>query len=263
MAFYFPLILTLVVLLTGIVTLLDKLLWEPKRKHAADNVNAGIKIPKFIEYSRSFFPVLLIVLLIRSFIFQPYRVPTGSLEPTILPGDMLVVSQFSYGLRLPVIHKKIINIGEPKRGDIVVFRNPENPKMDLVKRVIGVPGDHIQYRDKVLYINGQQAEQQFIASTVDHEIEQPVIEKQENLLGIKHNIFIWPIGGDNRSYDVTVPDGNYFMMGDNRDDSGDSRYWGFAPEANIIGKAKYIILSWDSQKHQIRSQRLFKSIASG
>lgn len=256
MAYYFPLLLALATLISGVICLLDIYCYAPKRLASiATQPTIDMHMPKVIEYSRSFFPVLLIVFIVRSFIFQPYRVPTGSLEPTILPGDFVFVSQFSYGLRLPIINKKILRIGNPKRGDIVVFRDPQNPKRDLIKRVVGVPGDHVVYRDKTLYINGIQAQQHFISATVDHEINQAVFRKSENLLGIKHDIFVWPIGGETQNVDVTVPKDKYFMMGDNRDDSGDSRYFGFAPDENIIGKAQFVILSWDLNQHRIRWHR--------
>lgn len=247
----FPLILTLAVFLTGLIALVDILFFEKNRRPNQK--------PNFIfENARSLFPVLLIVLLIRSFIVQPFRVPTGSLEPTVMPGDFLLVNQFAYGLRLPVINTKIMSVGEPKRGQIAVFRWPVNPHIDFVKRVIGIPGDHIMYQNKVLYINGVEAKQTYIGMSVDEEPggNIPVQQYLENIDGVTHKININPNGGETADFDLIVPEGQYFMMGDNRDDSADSRSWGFVPEENLIGKGFLIWMSWDSQTHRIRFSRL-------
>lgn len=252
--FNFPLLLTSLVFVSGLIWLID-LLFLKKRRVAK---NPRAKEPKLIEYARSFFPVLLLVLVIRSFIVQPYRVPTGSLEPTILPGDLVAVNQFAYGLHLPVINKKIINVGEPKIGDIAVFHWPVNPNVDFIKRVVGVPGDHVIYKDKVLYINGKQAKQTLKGDAIDYEDTGNLNVKKyvEDLNGVKHGILINPYGGQIGNFDVVVPKGYYFMMGDNRDDSADSRDWGFVPESNLIGKGFLIWMSWDSQKHRIRWKRI-------
>ena len=222
-----------------------------------------LKLPWLIDYSRSFFPVLLLVLIIRSFVIQPFRVPTGSLEPTILPGDFIAVNQYAYGLRLPVLHTKIFDVGEPKRGDIIVFHYPPDPSIDYVKRVIGVPGDKINYINKVLYVNGEEMKQKIIGPNVDIEPKTPipVIEKQEDLSGVKHRIFITPdrnTGSNSDYYKIEVPKGYYFVMGDNRDNSLDSRVWGFVPEKNLIGKAFYVWLSWDSMNNTFRWKHLGK-----
>lgn len=258
MIFNFTFYLTLAVLLTGIIALLDVLLWAKKRRYK------GGKPFIIIDYSRAFFPVLLFVLIVRSFLIQPYRVPTGSLEPTILPGDFIAVSQFQYGLRLPVFNKKIISISEPKRGDIALFRWPPNPKIVFVKRVIGLPGDHIVYKNKVLYINGKKANQKYIGVGYDFghapDDKRRVLVYQENLNGVKHDIFIQPVGGEVQDYNITVPPGNYFMMGDNRDNSGDSRQWGFVPEGNLIGEAFGIWMSWDPVHHHVRWARIGKGV---
>jgi signal peptidase I len=256
MYFDFMTILTALVLITGIISLIDIIFFAKKRKK-------GEKKPILIDYSRSFFPILLIVLIIRAFIIQPYRVPSGSLQPTILPGDFIVASQFSYGLRLPVTDYKIIKIGEPKRGDIVLFRWPDNPSIVFIKRVVGIPGDHIVYRNKILRINGKIADQTLIRDALDIEpdsVPVPVQEKIENLLGVKHRIFIRKADGDMGTIDTIVPKGYYFMMGDNRDASDDSRYWGFVPEKNLIAKAFLIWMSWDSENHTVRWHRIGKTI---
>lgn len=247
-AFYF----TIAVILTGLISLGDKIFFRKRRK-------AEQKPNWIIEYSRSFFPVLLLVWVVRSFIVQPYRVPTGSLEPTIFPGDFIAVNQFAYGLRFPIGNFKLIPVGEPKRGDIVLFRYPVNPSVIFVKRLIGLPGDHIEYINKVLYVNGKKIPQTFVGEGHDLDASQyqmPVMVKEENLLGVKHKILTWFSGGDTNSYDIYVPQGMYFMMGDNRDNSDDSRDWGFVFENQLIGKAFMVWMSWDSRDHRIRWNRI-------
>ena len=257
-------ILTLVVFITGIVWFYERYYLRPKYKK--QNGNQDVKItplPAILEFFRSLFPVLLAVLFIRAFIIQPWRVPTGSLEPTIEPGDFIFVSQFSYGLRLPVTNTKILNIGEPKVGDIAVFRWPPNPDIDYIKRVIGAPGDRVKYVDKVLYINGKRMSQTFIShDSADVEPSGDISSylKQEDLMGVKHNILIHKFGAPAVNFDITVPKGYYFMMGDNRDNSVDSRFWGLVPEKNLIGKALIVFMSWDSADHRIRWRRIGNSL---
>lgn len=193
----------------------------------------------------------------RSFAYEPFRIPPGSFKPTLLIGDFILVNKFDYGIRLPVIHTKIFSINEPQRGDIVVFREPPTEARDLIKRVIGIPGDRISYRDKMLYINGKQIPQQFEKYSTDEENNMgpwEVVQKRENLLSIEHRIYQIPAKESN-DFDVVVPNGKYFMMGDNRDVSADSRSWGFLPESNIIGKATHILISFDNLKHPIRWDR--------
>jgi len=240
--FDFPFILTMLVIFTGIVSGIDWFLLERRRKQK------GGKMSRLAEYSRSFFPALLIVLLIRSFIVQPYRVPTGSLEPTILPGDFIVVNQYIYGLRLPVLNTKIKNIGEPKTGDIALFRFPKDPSVVYVKRVIGTPNDHIIYKNKILTINGKVAQQVDLGKGLDYEanVALPVSLKQEVLPnGITHKILIHDGMNSGMNFDIVVPANSYFMMGDNRDGSDDSRDWGYVPEANLIGEVFGIWMSLD------------------
>ncbi len=248
--YYFPMILTAITVLTGIVYGLDKIIWAKKR-------SAEAKKPALIEFSHSFFPVFLIVLLIRSFLVQPYRVPTGSLEPTVLPNDFLLVSQYSYGLKLPATNIKFLNISEPKHGEIAVFHYPLNPSIDYVKRIVGLPGDHIVYKDKTLFVNGVEAKQTYIGPAVDIEDDNPipVLKYEEDLFGVKHAILINPDKPDEGTYDLYVPQGFYFAMGDNRDDSEDSRYWGFVPERNFVGRAQFILLSYDNQSGKPRWSR--------
>src|SRR3989338_4862593 len=193
MNFDFPLILTILLIVSAVVGGLDKWFFEPRRKQI---YGASAKMPKLAEYARSFFSVFLIVYIVRAFIMQPFYTPTGSLEPTILPGDFSLVTQFNYGLRIPVWNWKIVPIGNPKRGDIMVFHWPVNPHVDLVKRVIGLPGDHISYINKVLYINGKVMAQTYVGVSSDQDNpdspSSPVNVYQENLESVVHNIFITP-----------------------------------------------------------------------
>jgi len=243
-------VLTSLTLITGIISLLDVLVFSKKRLHG--------KMPIVIEYARAFFPVFLLVLSIRSFLIQPYKVPTGSLEPTILPVEFIVVNQYAYGLRLPVLNTKILDIGEPKRGDIALFRFPKDPSMLFVKRVIGLPGDHIVYHNKILTINNKVVWQTPFGMDLDVEggFPVPVQVRVENLDDVIHKIFIKPGYKEWENVDVVVPPGSYFMMGDNRDSSNDSREWGVVPEENLVGRAFGVWMSWDSGKHGIRWERI-------
>jgi len=252
------LLLLLLLLISGITFLLDTFIFAPKRQRLQT------KPSQLIEGIVSMFPVLLIVLLIRSFLVQPYRVPTGSLEPTIMPGDFILVNQFVYGLRLPLLNKKILEIGEPKRGDIALFQFPDNPAVVYVKRIIGLPGDSIEYRNKQLYINGEQAVQknvqQMNTTSNEGKSEETEVRKTENLLGVSHDILISPHKNQDQDFSVILPEGEYFVMGDNRDNSYDSRYWGFVPERNLVGKAMFIWFSWDKDRHWISWDRIGKSV---
>lgn len=264
MNFNFELILFYAVLVSGLIIVFDLLFLKKKRQLAHEKDTTDLlsspteKLPLIIDYGYSFFPVLLLVFCLRSFLFEPFRIPSGSLEPTLLIGDFIVVNKFDYGVRLPVIHKKIFKVGDPKRGDIIVFRWPVNPSVDFIKRVVGVPGDHVKYINKVLYVNGQKISQDagFYTQHINDSGEvQKVVQKQEDLLGVKHNIYQVPEAGSADFNDIVVPEGMYFTMGDNRDNSADSRYWGFVPDKNIVGKAVVTWLSWDSTHHDVRWKR--------
>tara|TARA_R110000772_G_scaffold140286_6_gene249476 strand:+ start:2383 stop:3288 length:906 start_codon:yes stop_codon:yes gene_type:complete len=198
------------------------------------------KEPGLVEYSKSFFPILLAVLVFRSFLFEPFQIPTGSMIPSLNVGDYIVVNKYSYGIRLPVFGTKVVSIGEPQRGDVMVFIPPHDP-VYYVKRVIGLPGDHVRYENKTLYINGEEQSQDFIKLTQDG--IRPVNHALEQLGSVEHDIYTslterylsddyWLQAGGR-----TIPEGHYFMMGDNRDNSDDSRRWGVVPEENIVGKA--------------------------
>jgi len=206
------------------------------------------KQPFLVDYAKSFFPVLLIVVLLRSFVAEPFRIPSGSMIPTLEIGDFILVKKYSYGIRLPVIHTKIFDVGEPKRGDVVVFRYPPHPKVNFIKRLIGLPGDEIVWtEDKKLIINGVPATYQSNGEhrTLDRggrEIE--VLKLKETLPDANtHDLILFPM--PTRPGKFIVPEGHYFMMGDNRDNSSDSRFWGFVPEANLVGKASFVWMHWN------------------
>ncbi|MCX7117061.1 MAG: signal peptidase I [Legionellales bacterium] len=237
---------------SGVIYLLDILFWAKKRSPSQ-------KPGRIIEYSRSFFPVFFIVLLLRSFLMEPFRIPSGSLEPTLLVGDFLAVNKFSYGIRLPVWEKKIMSIAHPKTGEIAVFRWPPDPSFDYIKRVIGVPGDVISYHNKVLTINGHVMKQTFVEYTTDESSGRAVAKYNENLSGVLHDIFVRT---DIPAVDfkVTVPKNSYFMMGDNRDDSADSRFWGFVSDSFLRGKAFIVWMSWNGKTDMIRWSRIGRFI---
>lgn len=249
-------ILLLATLATGLIWLLDILFFRPRRvmlvlpgKRAKDT-----KEPWWVEYSRSFFPILLIVLILRSFILEPFRIPSGSMRPTLLEGDFIIVNKFAYGLHFPFLDDHEIPTGKPNRGEVVIFKHMKHGEsMDMIKRVVGLPGDHVQYKGKVIYINGTPVKQDFRADTTDKDVNQtgswPVRLQDEHLGNFKHDIFIHTHSDFARPYqyaDVVVPENQYFVMGDNRDNSDDSRSWGFVDEKDIMGRALGIWFSWDS-----------------
>lgn len=244
----FALMLVVLSAITGLGYLLDVLFFAKRRVK-------GAKPGKILEFCRSFFPVFFIVLLLRSFIIEPFRIPSGSLEPTLNVGDFVAVSKFSYGLRLPVLEDKIMPVALPKNGQIAVFRWPPNPSYDYIKRVIGVPGDTVEYINKVLFINGKKAEQTFVEYTTDESSGRAVAKYKENLLGTIHDIYV---NTNIPAFDfkVTVPEGQYFMMGDNRDDSADSRYWGFVGEEYLRGRGVLVWMSWNSKVSAVRWSRI-------
>ncbi len=214
--------------------------------------------PLLVETAHSFFPVLIIVLLLRSFIAEPFRIPSGSMMPTLLVGDFILVNKFAYGVRLPVLHTKIVEIGNPERGDIVVFRFPKNPEVDYIKRIVGLPGDTIAYYNKKTYINGKLAKQVSLGRY--HGVGQGshmtgAEHFLEDLSGTEHSILIKE-GYPTVEGKFVVPEGRYFVMGDNRDSSNDSRYWGTVPEQNLVGKAFFIWMSWDWQHKGVGFDRI-------
>ncbi len=270
------LILVVGTLITGLIVLLDKLVLADRRRKRVlnetyeakfgDGSNAkaarGYKEPWYVDYSRSFFPVLLIVLILRSFIAEPFRIPSGSMMPTLLHGDFILVNKFSYGLRLPVLHNKFWQNGTPERGDVIVFRYPKEPALDYIKRVVGVPGDHIEYRNKTLYVNGQEMKQIDLGTYIGKGRDSVMTgssKKQESIISVDHELLI-----NDRRYSIDnawdIPDGHYFVMGDNRDNSNDSRVWGMVPEENLVGKAFLIWMNWDIAEGQFDIRRIGKKI---
>lgn len=246
-------------LVAGIIALFDVLYLAKKRARYAANTHVPQKMPLLIDYARSFFPVLLLVFLLRSFLFEPFRIPSGSLEPTLLTGDFILVNKYNYGIRLPIIHTKILNNGEPKRGDIMIFRWPPDTSYNFIKRVIGLPGDKISYVNKELYVNGEKIPQSAAEETVngvENDFAWQAVMKEEDLLGVKHKIFVQPDKASRNYTNITVPEGMYFVMGDNRDDSADSRFWGFVPSENIVGKAVMVWMSWNNQDYKVRWRRI-------
>lgn len=267
MDFNFALLLVVLTAVSGLVWLLDALLLAPGRKRRALEIEAIEALPEPerkaraqealaesgpVEYARSFFPVLLLILLFRSFLAEPFKIPSGSMMPTLLVGDFILVNKFAYGLRLPVLNTRILEVGEPKRGDVVVFRYPDNPKQDYIKRVVGLPGDEVTYRDKVLYVNGQEVAQTYVGPyTGPSEPGRNFAGAQvrsEQLGDANHRLMLMPgqVAGLEGTW--TVQPGCYFVMGDNRDNSADSRYWrggSCVPEANLVGKAFVIWMNWD------------------
>ncbi|SHF63476.1 signal peptidase I Serine peptidase. MEROPS family S26A [Modicisalibacter ilicicola DSM 19980] len=252
----FSLLLVVAVAVTGLIWLLDILWWRRVRrdKLARAESEAGTtlddktrrklgKEPWPVDYSRSFFPVLLVVLLLRSFLVEPFQIPSGSMRPTLEIGDFILVNKYTYGLRLPVTHTEIVDFGEPERGDVMVFRFPEEPTINFIKRVIGLPGDRIRYEGKQLYVNGEPVPKQLTdASPAEAPGEQRF---QERLAQRVHAVYNNPRDPGPQVREVVVPAGHYFVMGDNRDHSNDSRYWGFVPEENIVGKAFAVWMHWD------------------
>ncbi len=262
----FEVILSLLTVVTGFLWGYLKWLTFKKAKHSdAKALTLSGKKHAVMDFFASLFPIFLIVLLLRSFLFEPFVIPTGSLEPTLQIGDFVLVNKYNYGLRLPVTHNKIVSIGEPKHGDIMVFRYPVDPSIYYIKRVIGLPGDTISYINKQLYVNGKLIPQRYVGPSYEydqHGNEWPVIEKQEDFFAIKYNIFERPDVVSKNIYALKVPEKHYFVMGDNRDDSGDSRYWGFVPEENIVGKSVVIWFSWNSLAEKWRDKIRFSRIGN-
>jgi signal peptidase I len=234
----FSLILVIITALTGVIWAVDTLFFSPGRqgKEAHD--------PVVVDYARSFFPILLIVLLVRSFLFEPFRIPSSSMMPTLLVGDFIFVNKYTYGLRLPVVNTKVFDIGGPKRGDVIVFRLPADPGTNYIKRLVGLPGDTVKYKNRRLYINGELIDREALGK-YEAGGQAGALLYNERLDSAQHGILLMP---GRRSLEGTflVPEGYLFMMGDNRDNSRDSRYEGVGiiPEGNVVGKAVRIWMNW-------------------
>jgi len=248
----FSFLLFLALLATGAIIILYKLITRGN-ENSTSGLNNDEKFnksePIIVEYARALFPVILIVFVLRSFIVEPFRIPSGSMLPSLHIGDFILVNKFSYGIRLPVINRKVLPVGSPERGDVMVFRYPVDPKLNFIKRVVGLPGDTLVYRDKKLLINGIAVETQD-DGTYSYEQAKlkgtSAIQIIETIDDSTHRILL-DTSRKSRDLDrVIVPPGHYFVMGDNRDHSNDSRYWRFVPEENVVGRAFFIWFSWKS-----------------
>lgn len=296
----FALILFVLMVVTGVIWFVDVFYLARQRRAAADRALAeydartakmtadGIKLdshlnareviaerllrqPTWIEYSGSFFPVIALVFFLRSFLYEPFKIPSASMVPTLLVGDLILVNKFTYGIRLPIINKKVIELNNPQRGDVMVFKFPRDMSQDYIKRVVGVPGDKITYENKRLTVNGQAVDYTSLDDYLNEDSLLYSKQFKENLTGVDHRI---AVNADVPSVDITrvkdfphseactyrsegfscvVPAGNYFMMGDNRDNSEDSRYWGFVPDKNIVGKAFFVWMNLGNPLKRIGS----------
>lgn len=237
----FPLILVLAVLFTGGVWLLDALLLAPARRKQAGEGEPSE--PVLVEYSKSFFPVLFVVFVLRSFIVEPFQIPSSSMVPTLEVGDYILVNKFTYGLRLPVLRNKFVDINEPERGDVMVFFPPHMNKTYYIKRVIGLPGDSVTQRNRRLYVNGEPVPTEPLAVIPDGRARYRVSRAE---FGESGHLLQENISRPDRDFSVVVRPGHYFMMGDNRDNSSDSRVWGQVSKTDIVGKAFAVWMHWDS-----------------
>lgn len=245
--FDFAVILTLLTLCTGVVWVLDKLWLGPQRR-AQLSPGTLDKPSGFVDFCRSFFPVILLVLLLRSFLAEPFRIPSGSMIPTLHIGDFILVNKFAYGLRDPVFNHEFLKVGRPQRGDVTVFRFPLNPKVDYIKRIIGLPGDVITYRNKQLSVNGDALplDADGVYTAAGGSTPGVVYRFSERLDEKEHHIIVNPARMA-EDFEFEVPAGHYFAMGDNRDGSYDSRGWGPVPEQNLVGKGFFIWMSWNAE----------------
>ncbi|MBP0941168.1 signal peptidase I [Pseudomonas alliivorans] len=270
MSLNFPLLLVIAVFVCGVLALIDLVFLAPRRRAAIANYQSSVaepdiavverldKEPLLVEYGKSFFPVLFIVLVLRSFLVEPFQIPSGSMKPTLDVGDFILVNKFSYGIRLPVLDQKVIQIGDPQRGDVMVFRYPSDPSVNYIKRVIGLPGDRIRYTsDKRLFVNGELVAKKLIGTEPGTLGSAELYEEQLGTVEhqIRQEMSRYRAPPDT---EWTVPAAHYFMMGDNRDNSNDSRYWddpnipkdelGMVPDKNIVGKAFAVWMSWPEPK---------------
>ena len=265
MDFDFPLILFILVFGSGIIWLFDHLFLLPGRRGALaalqrdfpdwdkedspqsreynQRSEVAAREPLLVEYSKSFFPVLFLVFVLRSFLVEPFQIPSSSMVPTLLVGDYILVNKFTYGIRLPVLRTKVVDINQPGRGDVMVFFPPHMNDTYYIKRVIGLPGDRIRYSNKKLYVNGEQVPQELLAQLPPQRPR--FLLSEENLSGVEHRIQTDNMRR-NDDFSITVKPGHYFMMGDNRDNSSDSRVWGQVPEQDIVGKAFAVWMHWES-----------------
>ncbi|GAB2865345.1 signal peptidase I [Pseudoduganella ginsengisoli] len=295
----FALILFILMVITGVIWCLDVFYLAKQRRAAADRALAeydartakltadGIKLdnttsraeieaanmrqPTWVEYSGSFFPVIALVFFLRSFLYEPFKIPSMSMVPTLQVGDLILVNKFTYGIRLPILNKKVVQLNDPQRGDVMVFKYPRDMSQDYIKRVIGVPGDKITYENKRLTVNGKPVEYTPLEDYLNEESLTYSKQFKENLTGVEHRVIVTEAAPTVNLSDVkdfphseactyryegftcVVPAGNYFMMGDNRDNSADSRYWGFVPDKNIVGKAFFVWMNLGNPLKRIGS----------
>lgn len=283
----FALILFVLLIVTGLVWAFDRFVLAPKRlayaqqalrefdlKANADqgaraNLEASLlRQPAWVEYSGSFFPVIALVFVLRSYLFEPFKIPSGSMLPTLFIGDFILVNKFTYGIRLPIIDKKIVSVNEPQRGEVMVFKYPKDPTQNYIKRIVGIPGDLVVYKNKKLTVNGVASQYEnlpdFLHEGSQLSYSQKMNEKSGNFThrvlndeGVPAAVsrtaeddfpFADQCVYDTEGVSCKVPQGHYFMMGDNRDNSRDSRYWGFVPDQNIVGKAFFIWMNFSDLK---------------
>jgi signal peptidase I len=245
LVFDFSFVLVLAALVTGLIWLLDARLLRPRRLRAAGSAGGRAPEPILVEYARSFFPIILLVLVIRSFLFEPFRIPSDSMMPTLLDGDFIFVNKFTYGLRLPVVNREFVRLGEPQRGDVVVFRLPSDPATNYIKRLVGLPGDHVVVREKRVYINGEPQAVRLDGWSEPYGGTPRAQIGVEQLGRVEHRT-LYVDERPSVDFDDIVPAGHFFFMGDNRDNSRDSRFpeVGYVPEGNVVGKAVRIWLNW-------------------
>lgn len=247
----FALFMIVILVITGGIWLLD--IWVLRKRRVA-----GESEPLMVEYAKSFFPVILVVFFVRSFIVEPFKIPSGSMMPTLLSGDYILVNKFTYGLRVPILNNTFIKVSKPVRGDVIVFHYPPDTSIDYIKRVIGMPGDRVRYQDKQLTINDQKVALQEVGNYEYVMSGLNIIsakQYREQLGAVSHDILIHDFVAQYdedaigarfaNNEEVVVPAGHYLAMGDNRDNSSDSRVWGFVPENNLVGKAFFIWMNFD------------------
>lgn len=248
--------LLLLSVFTGVLFALDKF-WLEKRRKAAAGGKDPAKASWLVDFGRQFFPVIVAVFLLRAFVVEPFRIPSGSMIPTLRIGDFILVNRFAYGLRCPVGDCTLVERAKPQRGDVVVFRYPVDPKMDFIKRVIGTPGDTIHYQNKQLTVNGTVAPLVAKGSFEGG----PIQLFSEDYMGVVHDTLQNP-DRPVQDFEFVVPAGEYFMMGDNRDGSSDSRYWGPVPEANLKGRAFFIWMSYDADASSLAGRIVIHRIGT-
>jgi signal peptidase I len=257
----FAAVLLTATVVTGVIWFIDSVMLRKKRGEQKSE-------PILVELAKSFFPVILVVFLLRSFLIEPFKIPSGSMLPSLLVGDFILVNKYTFGVRIPVLNKKIIDVNQPKRGEVMVFRYPEDPSKDFIKRIVGLPGDTVAYQNKRLTLNGVAVPVESAGSVteIDERMSFQRFDTYREKLGDStHVIIVSPdrpvLAGGVRQFPnkknceyndegVTckIPEGHYFMMGDNRDNSDDSRYWGFVPEENIVGKAFLVWMNFGHLK---------------